>query len=96
MFSLIRDKDLNNKTSNTMFLEVAGLFRDYIVKIFNEWIETTGITIDLLNEGLPRDLLKYINSLGNIEKTIKNGNRLYVYIRGGDGDRITVVVEPIK
>ena len=80
-----------------LFLEIAGLFKDYIVKITNGWIMVNGEKVDIDECNLPRSLLKYINSIGRIEEVYRSMDGIiYIYAVNGDGEKITISIEKIS
>jgi len=74
-------------------LEIAGLFQDYVIRIYNNWIEIEGREENILKLNLPRTLIKYILSLGTVNSVKTRDNHVYVYITGKEGSNFTVHIE---
>jgi len=74
-------------------LEIAGLFQDYVIRIYNNWIEIKGREENILNLNLPRTLIKYILSLGTINSVKVRDNHIYVYMTGKEGNNFTIHIE---
>jgi len=74
-------------------LEIAGLFQDYVIRIYNNWIEIEGREENILNLNLPRTLIKYVLSLGTINSVKVRDNHVYVYMTSKEGNYFTVHIE---
>lgn len=76
-------------------LEIAGLFQDYVIRIYSGWVDVNGYKANIQDLDLPGALIKYIMGLGTIDSVKVMDNHVYVYMTGNNGNNFTVQIEHI-
>lgn len=59
------------RSQYSTILEIAGLFQDYVIRIYSGWIDVEGYKANIQDLDLHRTLIKYIMGLGTINFTVQ-------------------------